>query len=230
MCVACGIPASSLALRARLRISTIKYRSARAPGPAHSATAVEVSRSTAKGISLTNTQPWPGILRTWMSPPCALMALRAIERPRPRPDRSAPAAIAENLKQVPLVLRKTSALVFELRRPAVPSSARAPSTTRPPGGVFSKALCKRFIDGGREELRVALETQVRIDACDPELNVPVLSMEHSPPRRFRRLTRLRTVAYCAGSPAARRTSARRAIDDRPADSSSCDQAPPQCFR
>ena len=44
----------------------------------------------ASGMSMMKTQPLSGILRVWMSPPCALTTFRAIESPRPRPVRSRP--------------------------------------------------------------------------------------------------------------------------------------------
>ena len=62
-------------------------------------------------------------------------------------------------------------------------SKRAPSacalrTTWPPTGVFLNALCKRFMTADDEQLRVGVQTQVRIDHVDPELHVSVLRMEH----------------------------------------------------
>jgi hypothetical protein len=47
-----------------------------------------LTSAVASGTSMMKTQPLPGILR--ISPPCALTAFRAIESPRPRPDRSLP--------------------------------------------------------------------------------------------------------------------------------------------
>jgi hypothetical protein len=46
--------------------------------------------SAASGTSILKTQPLPGILRTSISPLCARTAFRAIESPRPSPDRSLP--------------------------------------------------------------------------------------------------------------------------------------------
>jgi hypothetical protein len=53
-------------------------------------TACRAGFSAASGTSMMKTQPLPGILRVLISPPCALTAFRAIESPRPRPDRSLP--------------------------------------------------------------------------------------------------------------------------------------------
>src|SRR5687768_13124317 len=53
-------------------------------------TASGTDSSAASGISIMKMQPLPGILRMRMSPPCARTAFRAIESPRPRPDRSLP--------------------------------------------------------------------------------------------------------------------------------------------
>jgi hypothetical protein len=44
----------------------------------------------ASGSSIVKMQPFPGMLRTWMSPAFARTACRAIASPRPRPERSAP--------------------------------------------------------------------------------------------------------------------------------------------
>jgi hypothetical protein len=44
----------------------------------------------ANGRSIVKMQPFPGMLRTWMSPAFARTAWRAIASPRPRPERSAP--------------------------------------------------------------------------------------------------------------------------------------------
>src|ERR1051325_5188025 len=46
--------------------------------------------SAASGRSMRKIQPWPGMLSTWISPPCSRTACRAIESPRPRPVRSRP--------------------------------------------------------------------------------------------------------------------------------------------
>jgi hypothetical protein len=46
--------------------------------------------SAASGTSIAKTHPLPGILRTRMSPLCARTAFRAIDSPRPRPERSVP--------------------------------------------------------------------------------------------------------------------------------------------
>ena len=44
----------------------------------------------ASGRSIVKTQPFPGMLRTWISPAFARTAWRAIESPRPSPERSVP--------------------------------------------------------------------------------------------------------------------------------------------
>ena len=48
------------------------------------------SRLAANGRSIVKMQPFPGMLRTWMSPAFARTAWRAIASPSPRPERSAP--------------------------------------------------------------------------------------------------------------------------------------------
>jgi hypothetical protein len=53
-------------------------------------TASGTDSSAASGTSMMKTQPLPGMLRMRISPPCARTAFRAIESPRPRPDRSLP--------------------------------------------------------------------------------------------------------------------------------------------
>ena len=53
-------------------------------------TACGTDSSAASGTSIVKTQPLPGRLRMRISPPCARTAFRAIESPRPRPDRSLP--------------------------------------------------------------------------------------------------------------------------------------------
>ena len=59
-------------------------------------------------------QPFPGMLRTWMSPAFARTAWRAIESPRPRPERSEPRRSPEGLKQIAFVLWNAAAFVLHL--------------------------------------------------------------------------------------------------------------------
>ncbi len=93
---------------------------------------------------MTNVQPLPGVLRTSMSPPCALTALRAIDSPKPSPVRffARRSPNGRNSSPVPAGIPPQESCTSIATR--VPF-ARARMTTLPPRGEYLKALLNKFV-------------------------------------------------------------------------------------
>ena len=122
------------------------------------------------------TQPWPGMLRVTMSPPCARTALRAIESPSPKPVRSRPRRCPNGWNSSPPPSgRPPHSSSTSIRRRA--SAVRTLRTTRLPGRVYLNALFKMFVTAEASSWGSALTAARRATRLDDELDSPILRLQ-----------------------------------------------------